>query len=239
MHSLIFNQRRTWFAALGLSLILMLGLTYHLMAEDPVAFAKTVEGQVQVQSSDSSWRALPEGSLIKDGDRIKTGANSRVVIQTRRGIYIRLGANTEAALNDIVAGNRPGTVNLERGNSWYNIEPNSGNQGFQVITPTAVAAVRGTKFSIVHADTGTISCVCKGAIQTGRPGSSDTSTAETGDSHRYSPSGELEKIDLNDYFDGLKVDDDFREVIRQDARYGYCMECHRSQDMDAEPEYGP
>ncbi len=87
------------------------------------------------------------------GDRIETKKESRCEILYENGNVVRLDENSIYRIASINDKKKETESELSLGKLWANIvKLFSGEQSFQVKTPTAVAAVRGTIYEI-HQDT--------------------------------------------------------------------------------------
>ncbi|MFQ6678282.1 MAG: FecR domain-containing protein [Fidelibacterota bacterium] len=107
-------------------------------------------GKVEVQSSgNESWEKAKPNRPVFEGDIIKTAAKSRAEITLKGGGKVRLGENSELELNE--ASVKPMVknfkANLKRGNVFVSAKAAFGEKkNVQLRTPTAVAAIRGTKY---------------------------------------------------------------------------------------------
>ncbi|MDP6499721.1 MAG: FecR family protein [Candidatus Marinimicrobia bacterium] len=107
-------------------------------------------GKVEVQSPGSdSWVKAKPNRPVFEGDVIRTAAKSRAEITLKGGGKIRLGEKSELELNE--ANVKPMTKNfkakLKRGNVFVSAKAAFGEKkNVQLRTPTAVAAIRGTKY---------------------------------------------------------------------------------------------
>jgi len=107
-------------------------------------------GKVEVQPSGSdSWEKAKPNRPVFEGDVIRTAAKSRAEISLKGGGKIRLGEKTELELNE--ANVKPMTKNfkakLKKGNVFVSAKAAFGEKkNIQLRTPTAVAAIRGTKY---------------------------------------------------------------------------------------------
>lgn len=225
--------------SLAAALVLLSGGWYLLNAQQARALATRVTGLVQLQKGGAGpWRPLTVNAQLADSDVIRTGPQSAVLLTTRTG-QVRLGEKTEAALTSILSGPQA-RIEVRRGFSWFSVNPGS-VQRFEVRTPTSIAAVRGTKFAVATDDQGVISCVCEGKIETASTSApQNLAIAEQGDSNDYSASGTYSQRDLSQYFRGLKVDNSFRSVVQEDAKFRSCMNCHRMTNLatDNSPDPG-
>lgn len=119
---------------------------------DP-ARASSVSGQVMLLSGrDGRKRPLTSGTLIRVGDEIISHSGSTTV-ELADGSIIRLSANSRLAFNRLTRFGKSGMVDtrlrLNDGELKTQIEPfvEDGSR-FEIETPSAVAAVRGTMFTL-------------------------------------------------------------------------------------------
>lgn len=215
---------------LGAALLLL--QTPFLNAQDGEVRALVTRqtGQARARSPEQDWRALRVGSRLYSGDRIQTGPQARLVVGTPLG-EVRLGEKSEVVLEEILSAQNESRVEVRRGFSWFAVDPKK-DAAFRAATPTTTASVRGTKFSLAADDSGTVSCVCEGEIETwlnDRPG--EKRPAVQGDSNDYSADGEFEQLDFRPFFRGLKVDQSFQAEIERDPRLASCTNCHRMTDL--------
>lgn len=127
-----------------------------------------IVGDVEVKKSGSGdWTALYVDDVLKMGDEIKTADESYCEIQMiGRGIY-RLESGTEMALSQLenVNGAVQATMTLNSGQVALKPEKLHEGETFQVETSTAIAAVRGTRFSVaVNGDGDTSVAVAEGTV---------------------------------------------------------------------------
>ena len=106
-------------------------------------------GRVEFKSEAADWTRAKPNQPVFEGTVIRTQAKSRCEIILAGGGKIRLGENSELELND--ADVKPMVknfnANLKKGNIWVSAKAAFGEKkNIAVRTPTAVAAIRGTKF---------------------------------------------------------------------------------------------
>ena len=116
-----------------------------------------VTGDVQVNGE-----AATVGRLLQHGDRLTTGAGARLdlVLQKRGGLTLR--ENSELILEL-----EPNKIDLKlgRGDLLSSFHRVPASQNVSVVTPTAIAGVRGTHFFVkVHHDDHTYICTCNGRV---------------------------------------------------------------------------
>lgn len=99
------------------------------------------------------------------------GDPPRIVYQCANGLVLE--AEAAAALNFQAAGSqaRPETVELMKNGVLIEVEPNSGP--LQILTPHAIAAVRGTIYAVDVTDTMTAVFVTRGEVAVSRPDGSE------------------------------------------------------------------
>ena len=88
------------------------------------------------------------GMLVNAGDIIQTKEGS-VDLQTRAGTAVRVRSNSRIAVDEI-AGPSGGAnkVALSQGSVFANAKKQAASEEFSIRTPTAIAGVRGTSFSV-------------------------------------------------------------------------------------------
>ena len=107
-------------------------------------------GKVEVQAAGGdAWEKAKPNRPVFEGDVIRTAAKSRAEIILQGGGKVRLGEKSELELNE--ANVKPMTknfsANLKRGSVFVSAKAAFGEKkNVQLRTPTAVAAIRGTKY---------------------------------------------------------------------------------------------
>jgi len=106
-------------------------------------------GKVEFKTENADWARAKPNQPVFEGTIIRTQAKSRCEITLTGGGKVRIGENSELELND--ADVKPMVknfnVNLKKGNIWVSAKAAFGEKkNIAVRTPTAVAAIRGTKF---------------------------------------------------------------------------------------------
>lgn len=114
-------------------------------------------------TSAADWLAAREGEQINAGGGVRTGAESRVRIDTSDQSLIRIGANTEFQLLEFSPQpTDPVTrLQLEAGKLWVQVTQALGGGSFEVETPAGVATVRGSLMSVEFEQaTGRLAVTC-------------------------------------------------------------------------------
>jgi len=128
-------------------------------ASDSLAVLNFFVGEVEVRKAEF-WRKAVLGQKLARGDWVRTGKESRAEILLPDSSAVRLGENTLFQLKELKGAR--GT-RLLRGRLWNNIRRLKAE--YEVASPTAVAAIRGTVFRLdVAPDSTTIVWVYKGQV---------------------------------------------------------------------------
>lgn len=129
----------------------------------PVAWLKIqpVTAQVaQVQGSaellrtgESGSRVLENGTELRIGDSVRTGPDSNVSIRFADGSELLVLADSEVVMDTLSSYHKTGMVDtrvrLQKGRVDTRVKPAKGpGSQYHIITPAAVAAVRGTNFRV-------------------------------------------------------------------------------------------
>jgi hypothetical protein len=107
-----------------------------------------VNGDARIIHETGKEEAAKIGLLVREKDQIKT-TNGSVDLQTRTGSAVRIREFTTITVASL-AGKNGGEskIKMDHGGLLANVKKASSNENFSVVTPTAVAGVRGTKFSV-------------------------------------------------------------------------------------------
>ncbi len=103
-------------------------------------------GSVQVRHGTAGYTTAKLNEVLKSGDAIKTGADSRAELGLGNGGYVRMDENSQLLLTHIQSG---GTTSFQAlmGGVWVTLENAlTGGSRFEVNMPSAVASVKGTVF---------------------------------------------------------------------------------------------
>lgn len=135
--------------SLGLAL---LSATSSLALAAPVAQVIKLSGAAELKRGNAT-APLQLGTALEIGDQLTTAENGRVRLQLIDGSTINLGSGSALLIDDLVSGG-PGTerqIELELGRGALKAEaaPATPKSRFEIRTPLAVTAVRGTVWGIV------------------------------------------------------------------------------------------
>ncbi len=140
---------------------------------DP-ARVTSVTGSVQLISGvDGGKKNLTKGALVRVGDEVLSAAGA-ATITLADGSEVRLSPNSRLIFNRLTQYGKSGMVDtrlrLNRGEAHTRVKPViEGGARFEIETPSAVAAVRGTAFSLQTGPEGTRLQVTEGVVDFGAP----------------------------------------------------------------------
>lgn len=162
-------SRMTVFGIAGAAVLLLVmiagavGLGFYITGPSAAKAATVMDisGQVQVASLTSStnpWKPLANGELLRSGQRIKTGPDSDVTLVFFDGSRTNLGPNSDVTLSRL-SGKYGNVINIElyqqAGETANSVVPfRSQKASFLIKTPSGQAAVRGTRFNVIVAQSG-------------------------------------------------------------------------------------
>lgn len=125
------------------------------------------------------------GDIMSHGDSIETGADSSVhlLLEKRGGLSLRAYSRLRLDHKE-----KKLSLGLERGDLITAFHKIKANEDISVVTPTAVAGVRGTHFFIkVHHDDHVYVCTCNGKVHYQGHGHDEGHVVEAGHhaAHHY------------------------------------------------------
>jgi hypothetical protein len=130
--------------------ILIVVLSAHQSAGKNFGKISLPLGKVEVQSGGAGdWAKAKPNFPVNEGDIIRTLAKSRCEITLVGGGKVRIGENAELVLNkaSVKPMEKNFNASLKKGNIWVSAKAAFGEKkNVSVRTPTAVAAIRGTKY---------------------------------------------------------------------------------------------
>jgi hypothetical protein len=119
------------------------------------------QGEDIVFVQEETKRAALAGQDLKAGDVIRTNRDGALSIVFADHTQIRIGRNTELVVKAISSGN-PSELQVNWGNLWARAP--RGKSKLRVTTPSAVAAIRGTEWSLQVSKTETHLQVASGEV---------------------------------------------------------------------------
>mgnify|MGYP000650693691 FL=1 len=130
-------------------------------------------GRVEVQKAGSDqWKKAGVKQPVYVNDKIRTRAKSRAEISLTGGGEMRIGEKSELELlqADIMGMKKDYNANLKKGNVWVSAKAGCGEKkNIAVRTPTAVAAIRGTKYRAEAGEEESSVLVYEGEVEVIRP----------------------------------------------------------------------
>lgn len=181
-------------------------------AEPEVAFVLKVTGEASLQTTGKEWQPLRKGARLRNLDRIKTGADALVAIvflDDKTMIKIRSDSEVQITTEKTGKGLHKRLI-MEVGQMWSKVIPGRG--GFQLETPSGVAAVKGTEFyTLADSEGGTVIIGIEGLVEfvnelgtiligkgeTGRARKGDRpSVAPTEEFDHWAADGQIQELDL-------------------------------------------
>lgn len=134
-----------------------------------ITFVLGRPGEVRVlHVNDDLWRPAKTKMPVYLGDKINTQAESRCEVKLSDGSIIRIGENSQFDFEKslVTSKKRNFDAALAHGKIWANIVSLVWGERFEIKSPTAVCAIRGTVYSF-EADSTTRVAVYHGQVDVG------------------------------------------------------------------------
>jgi ferric-dicitrate binding protein FerR (iron transport regulator) len=141
--------------AAGLLLVsALLAVSRTAIAQTAAGSFQAVSGQVQIQRAGGATIGAATGVGVNVGDRIITGVSGHAVLILNDQSRLEVGPGTSITLDQFALGGGPTRVSLFSGVMRSLVNAGSGGvaANYQVHTPNAVAAVRGTRFDTAYSE---------------------------------------------------------------------------------------
>ena len=141
------NRMRIWAGAARISLLFLVFWAGIGICKTPIGSISVIVGSAFVKhDGDTAWAKARVRMPVYENDAVSTKGESECEISLIEDKVIRLSENTAA----IISGKQDASVKLSaaKGSLWINVKHLIKNRSFDVATPTAVAAIRGTVFCI-------------------------------------------------------------------------------------------
>jgi hypothetical protein len=128
--------------------LIVLFLSVSLFAQAPAGKIAFFVGDVSLQKGGAGdWTKAKINQPVDAGDAVKTGKASRCEVALTEDRILRLSENTNVTVT--APENGPAVIKAKTGSLWTNVKKIAGRKNtFEVATPVATAAIRGTVFSI-------------------------------------------------------------------------------------------
>lgn len=145
-------------------LFIMLSVTLHAA---PIATITTIEGTASVlPAKGEKWRKARPNMPLKVGDQVYSREKSFVEVRYTSGAVLRMNENSKVVLKS--ASDKAVKSENPLGNVWVNMQKIASKKSFELSSPTAVAAIRGTVFQMQTArDSSTSVRVYDGTVDVG------------------------------------------------------------------------
>jgi hypothetical protein len=128
--------------------------------DECAAYIAGIVGKAEYRENDENeWQPAELNMCLYIGDRVRTQQESALALKFGPGIEVRVNALsvfTVKAVDD--KGSNPNKLDMKKGEAWAKVAKKD-NTVFQIGTPTAVAGVRGTEFSVTVDEEGEKSSV--------------------------------------------------------------------------------
>jgi len=138
---------------------------------DQYCIITRISGVVTVLPEGSNtWTEVEVDAQLRSGDRIRTSNNSSAVVTFFEGSVIELKSNTEIGITELIieVGPKSTTISLEQaiGTTINRVQKLVDTaSSYEIKTPSAVAAVRGTEYEVeVLSDSTTTVIVTEGSV---------------------------------------------------------------------------
>jgi hypothetical protein len=131
------------------------------------AIATFIVGDVKLLRQDETPRQVKHGDKMAVQDIIKTGKNSFFAFQVGNSAIIRITANTTVLIENLLTDNT-NKIFLKQGRVIESVKKFTKSTIYEVRTPTAIAAVRGTEFGVSYNNGQSIVPVKNGTVKVQR-----------------------------------------------------------------------
>ncbi|MEW5755891.1 MAG: FecR domain-containing protein [Pseudomonadota bacterium] len=116
------------------------------------AIVARLSGSVEVVDAAGKRRQAQEGDKLVSGEVIRTGTNGSVTLRFADESTLLIQSNSVVSLDSVSSFGEGGmidtSVRLHHGRVDSRVEKRRDNTRFMIITPAAIAAVRGTRFRV-------------------------------------------------------------------------------------------
>lgn len=137
------NRRSVQFCSIMFAALLASVCPLKSVWADPVASVEEAQGQVMMHSAGAAadaWQPVTQSTPVSNGDSLKTENGSCVLVYSDQARF-KLDAGTSVTVQDK---DETRDLVLDLGRVSASINKDKVIKPFQVVTPTAVGAVRGT-----------------------------------------------------------------------------------------------
>ena len=129
----------------------------------PASFVTFFTGSATIQRGSGPMAPVQLKDQVLDGDIIRTGEKSSVIVQSTDGLVLRIEQKAEVAISSFNAVVKR-EISLSKGKVLSSVAKLKKGSEYRVVTPTAVASVRGTEFLTEFTGKSSIIAVGKGSV---------------------------------------------------------------------------
>lgn len=177
---------KTLSIAVLLSMFLLLGIGES--QDQEIAVVLKVVGMAEIKTQNADWAPLAKGHRLGSGDYIRTGEGALVsIVFTDDKSMLKIRSSSELQIEgDREPDGISKRILMTLGEVWAKINPNSSKKDLKMVTPSGVAAVRGTEFyTIVQGQERTTIVTIEGTVELfNKAGSVMVSAGKTGTAER-------------------------------------------------------
>ena len=157
--------------------------------DSPAVIVTNLTGQARIEIGANS-EALARGDRLTRAGKVITEADSSVDLLSPHHVGIRLLGNAQFDIGTLLEPDM--RVSMEAGDILVRADRLSPGESLEVVTPTAVAAVRGTQFwgRVNPADQPAIFAVREGSVEITVRATNESVTVEAGRAVVIAPGGE-------------------------------------------------
>ena len=179
-----------------------------LFPSSKVAIAIKTKGDVSIiYKGLNSAQVLKPGSPLSHQDKIKTGKNGYIALMYLDDkTVVKMLGNSDLTIMGDRSGNKINkSLDIKYGRVAANVKPQKGKE-FRISTPTSVASVKGTEFTIQSdPSTGDSFTLIEGLIEVTNSVTGESTEVQEGETATSTPDGSLDVAETtNDDLDGFE-----------------------------------
>ena len=179
-----------------------------LFPSSKVAIAIKTKGDVSIiYKGLNSAQVLKPGSPLSHQDKIKTGKNGYIALMYLDDkTVVKMLGNSDLTIMGDRSGNKINkSLDIKYGRVAANVKPQKGKE-FRISTPTSVASVKGTEFTIQSdPSTGDSFTLIEGLIEVTNSITGESTEVQEGETATSTPDGSLDVAETtNDDLDGFE-----------------------------------
>jgi hypothetical protein len=154
----------------ALSCLLLASGVAAAAAADPALVA--VHGQVEIgRGTPPVWRAAASGDALAPGDAVRTGAGARAELALGDARIVRVYEQSVLRVGtSVTPTGAVRSVELDQGQSIFDVMKKAVADEFDVITPEVVVSVKGTRFLVAAVEGQDYTSVFRGVVELAGPG---------------------------------------------------------------------